>query len=340
MELELLRAGKGDAFILIWGKERSKILIDGGTPIVYKQIREKITALSELKAVFITHIDYDHIGGIIRFIGDKRRKNQIECPIFINTPNLVLVPSDDPKVGIKHGTQLIELLDEYNLNYQHVIQEEMDKIVFNGLHLTILSPNKQIIERLISDWTADEIYQEYLKTKRSTESKVSNNHREIRSVDEIIMDSERIKEWSDDLINSSSISFIAEYEDVRILLLGDAHPDIVSQSLKRLGYSESKKLEVNAIKVSHHGSKHNTTTNLLKLVKTNKYIISTNGSGPYYHPHRETIVRIAHLGEKLIEKDSIQIIFNYPPKYPNQLLTVEERKKYDMEFKTMSSVEL
>lgn len=339
MELELLRAGRGDAFILIWGEEHSKLLIDGGTPIVYKQIRKSIKQLSELKAIFITHIDYDHIGGIIGLIRDKRRNDQIECPIFINTPNLVLTPSVDPKVGIKHGTQLLEIFDEQDLNHHSVIREEMDQIEIDGLKLTILSPNKEIIDQLISDWTANEIYQEYLQAKQ-VESKVSNEQKEISSAEDIIADKESIKEWDKDLINSSSISFVAEYEGVRVLLLGDAHPEVISHSLRSLGYSESNKLELNAVKVSHHGSKHNTTSNLLKLVKTNKYIISTNGSGPYYHPHRETIVRIAHFGQKLIDEDKVQIIFNYPPKHPNQLLTVDEREKYDVEFKTLLRVEL
>lgn len=64
------------------------------------------------------------------------------------------------------------------------------------------------------------------------------------------------------------------------------------------------------VKVSHHGSKHNTSVSLLKLINSKKYLFSTNGKGKNFsHPDIETIYRIITTDNTLDK----ELIFNYKP---------------------------
>lgn len=77
--VDFLDVGQGDA-ILIHGKESGKILIDTGPPkgqldkILLKQ------GISKLDAVFLTHFDADHYGGLLDI------KDKIEVPLIFYGP--------------------------------------------------------------------------------------------------------------------------------------------------------------------------------------------------------------------------------------------------------------
>ena len=106
--------------------------------------------------------------------------------------------------------------------------------------------------------------------------------------------------------NGSSLAMLAEYGGKRCLLLGDAHPDVIVESLKKLGASASKPLELDAVKIAHHGSRGNTTRELLDLIACKRFLVSTNGGNKYGHPDPQTIDSIiAHAGP------GIELVFNY-----------------------------
>ena len=87
--------------------------------------------------------------------------------------------------------------------------------------------------------------------------------------------------------------------------MGDAHPSIVIESLKALGYSTHNPLRIDYIKVSHHGSKGNTNEELLTLIDCNNFIISANGN---HHglPNKKTFARI------IKHFPNANLMFNYP----------------------------
>lgn len=83
MRIKMYPAQNGDAFLL--STNRTNILIDGGYPstfnsYIHKDLRELAARNACLNLVIITHIDADHIGGIIRLLasnGDSNVKNII-----------------------------------------------------------------------------------------------------------------------------------------------------------------------------------------------------------------------------------------------------------------------
>jgi len=79
--------------------------------------------------------------------------------------------------------------------------------------------------------------------------------------------------------NGSSISIIVEIGAGRLLFLGDSWADDNYAALKPMGPTI-----FDAIKIAHHGSVRNTSPDLLTLVDSPHYFISTNGNG-HEHPN-------------------------------------------------------
>jgi beta-lactamase superfamily II metal-dependent hydrolase len=101
--------------------------------------------------------------------------------------------------------------------------------------------------------------------------------------------------------NGSSIAILAEYNGHAVLLTGDAYADVLVESIRQLQRergAEGRKLKLDAVKLSHHGSAHGTTTGLLDQIECPRYLVSSNGD-IFGHPDREAIARvIVHGGER------------------------------------------
>ncbi|TRX35107.1 MBL fold metallo-hydrolase [Flavobacterium sp. ZT3R18] len=326
MKLSILEAGKGDCFILSWGEKNDfHIVIDSGVYGTYRFIKEKLRSIPSLVGIIVTHVDYDHIGGFFKLIQDTEAPIKINFPVFINTPELILFPEDNNLVNYNHGEEFSKILEANNLEKKglYIGMNDTNKINIEGLELTIISPYKKVLDELCVKWTASLIRDNYISESANSD-KVSTENKELKSSEEILNEKEIIHKWDDDLINSSSIAFIANYNGKKILFLADANPDLVCEELEKMGHTEASPLKVESVKLGHHGSKFNTTIDLLKRIKTNSFIISTNGTGPYYHPNRETIVRIAKYGRKLNEAINMDIYTNYELKKEDFITPEEE----------------
>jgi beta-lactamase superfamily II metal-dependent hydrolase len=107
--------------------------------------------------------------------------------------------------------------------------------------------------------------------------------------------------------------------------LADAPSDQIVKALRAFGYSEENPLKIEFMKVSHHGSKNNTCNNLLEIVNTNHYLISTDSTG-HGHPNKRTLARI------LRYSPNATFHFNYDHVKHGVI------KKYDFEdFKTLKA---
>lgn len=79
--------------------------------------------------------------------------------------------------------------------------------------------------------------------------------------------------------------------------------------------------------ISHHGSQHNISNELLDIIECNNFLISTNGGlGRARHPQRETIANILCHPERDYSK-AVNFFFNYSlneiQRYGNQLFNEE-----------------
>ena len=88
--------------------------------------------------------------------------------------------------------------------------------------------------------------------------------------------------------NEASIALMWEYDGKRVLFMGDAEPDDVADRIKAV-YGDDK-LEVEAVKVSHHGSKHSTSKKLLNQVDSGHYFFT--GGNLKDKPSLQAIMKI------------------------------------------------
>jgi len=127
--------------------------------------------------------------------------------------------------------------------------------------------------------------------------------------------------------NGSSISFVLEYANKKLLFLADSHPSLIVESLKKHYINEVFPMKFDLIKLSHHGSILNTSKELLDLIDSENYIISTDGS-IFNHPNIETIARI------IVRKNDFKrtLIFNYPIDLVRELnqFGLKEKYSYDL----------
>ena len=97
--------------------------------------------------------------------------------------------------------------------------------------------------------------------------------------------------------NGSSIAGILEFEGIRIFLAADAQPRILAAAFRTLGATEQDPWRVDAVKVAHHGSRNNTTTELLDLIVSDLFAFSGNGKSSA-RPHDETLAKIVVRGAR------------------------------------------
>lgn len=121
------------------------------------------------------------------------------------------------------------------------------------------------------------------------------------SIDKLKLKSLYIGEFDND--NDSSLIYWMDIDDVSFLFTGDISYKADSKLIKKYGY-----IDVNILKVSHHGSKTGSSDVFISNTLPNIAVIST--SGQYNHPNTEIIDRLdRYLCDRYITKNKGNIVF-------------------------------
>lgn len=345
VKIKPLESFHGDSILVSFDDKGTtrNILIDGGPgntyskpPKALKREIEKIEKSGEnIDLLVITHVDDDHIGGIIRiFEYEDPNLDKIQ-KVWFNSGDLIskffktkvdpgrenpLILRSDPDMSIKQGITLENSLKKMNCWEREVIYSGRDTVRFYGSNINILSPNKKGLRKLNKKWEKEEegevdLAGDYTDYKIPISKLITRRFKEDKSVP-----------------NESSISFLFECQGKKILFLADAHPSVAAGSIKKLGYSSRKKLELDMVKIAHHGSRRNISPGLLKLIKCRNYLISTNGKR-YGLPDKEAMARIISANKK-----KTCIYFNYD--IAGDIFLPEDYRDFDFECKFLNSEEM
>jgi len=325
IKLNILKAGSGDSIHLKYlnnsGIEKN-ILIDGGVGEIYKkEIKHIVSSLNQLDLIIVTHIDKDHIGGINKLLSSK---NLIKIKeVLFNSANLIK-KNNSNFISISDGINLVEHLRKQNIKVNDVALVIGSKWIDSDFTIEFLSPTLEALMHLEKHWSKIEDEQNKLI---SSSTRIDN-----RNLNDIVNEQFKEVKYENDIANWSSLAFEVKYKNINILFLGDAKDSIIVNTLRSYGYSLSKKYKVDYIKLSHHGSKYNTSTEFLEIIECNHFIFSTNGT--HQKPHIQTISRILCNNERNL-KQKIYLYFNYPKEQYElkkvRLLTKEEEIKYNCE---------
>jgi len=387
IRIEVYPALEGDCFLISIGNEiKTNILIDGGFAETYHgYLKPRLLRMAEhgeeLDLVVVTHVDSDHIEGIIELFKENgTAKNPLIIPITevwhnsyrhldsIKQKGEELIPDEkrilagiisqggivskkkknnpNKDVSAKDGSTLAALLynGEYNWNSLYggraINCNNVGLISLTpDINIRMLSPNSESLRKLEKYWVKelrkkkydfkltddklfDDAYEFYLLSQR--DSQQNNENKNVSHKDKkLSLDYLLSKKMSHDgsSVNGSSISFIIEYKEKKLLFLADSHPRKIHKEIQELVYKFNYDPLFDFVKVSHHGSHRNTSVELLSLIDSPIYLFSTNGK-KNNHPNSETIARII---SRKKEETHRHLIFNYPIK--NDLLSDEELKK-------------
>jgi hypothetical protein len=320
-KITFLPARFGDAIWLEYGNEASphNILIDGGTSGTRRQIAsilQKTPQQPHLDLLVITHIDRDHLEGVLGLLEQDSPGFTAE-EVWFNAFRHLPEDPDEVVFSPMQAERLTVRLDALEWGWNRSFGENavclprqglLEPITLaGGMKITLLSPTSEALFRLRSDWE-DEIRQANLRQgvvkppndEAAPEEEVSF---EIPALPDLEVLAASPFQEDTSTANHSSISFLAEYDGKRALFAADAPAPGILASLERL--SPGRPLNLDLLKVSHHGSRYTTSLDLIQKLNCHRYVISTNGS-IFKHPDQEAIARLV-----IGSRGGAHLYFNY-----------------------------
>ncbi|MEJ7812795.1 MAG: hypothetical protein WKG32_20440 [Gemmatimonadaceae bacterium] len=311
--LEALEARHGDALLLHYGDPDAPrlIVIDGGPRGVWtaglaprlEQLKARRSPDGPLavRLVMVSHIDDDHINGILALTdhileqeadGEERpydilgmwhnafddivKKAKAQGAAFEAVSAAAAAGGAVPSLGLDRPTAAVaasvpqgrKLRDNSRaLNLE--VNAPFDDLVAapaagkktvkmgDGLSFVVLGPSDERLDNLEADWKA--------KVKKKPGASAAT----LRRLAAAFLD--------DSVYNLSSIVVLARAGDRSMLLTGDARGDDILKALRSAKLLGGGRLHVNLLKVPHHGSDRNVSTDFFRAITADHYVISANG---------------------------------------------------------------
>ena len=301
--LEALQADQGDSLILHYGPKNNPLVavIDGGPSGVYKRsLRPRLDELRanrdpdaalQLQLVMVSHIDDDHIRGVLDLVQQLAREredgregsfdvlalwhNSFEDIVRGHGPagvpaavSAIATGSAANSAGLSEPARLVvasiaqgrRLRDtaaalslEVNRPFDGPVLAPRTVDWGDGLELTVVGPDRERLEDLQRDWERN-------VRKKSPSAATVAGYLD-RSV-----------------FNLSSIVVLAAFKKKRMLLTGDARGDDILAGLRSAGLLKRRPLHVDILKVPHHGSDRNVETDFFRQIVADHYVVSADGT--------------------------------------------------------------
>lgn len=317
LRLEMLPAAHGDALLVTWGSAREphRMLVDAGPLGTYRTVHDRIAALGnppELDLLVVTHIDGDHIEGVIRLLQDREALGLRIGEFWFNGwPQL---PQSD-RLGADYGEMVGALLSRDDLPWNTAFDGGPVQVppppaslpcveLPGGARVTVLGPGAPELRKLRAHWT--KVLAEAGVTPGRADEALERlaRRKELAARD---LQGRRARPDSS-VANLSSISLLVEHGGRALLLTGDSHSAPLVAAISRLlAERGGDRLPVAAFKLPHHCSRGNVTDELLGLVETRRYLVSTNGAR-YRHPDREALLKVLRHPQR---PRSLELVFNH-----------------------------
>jgi hypothetical protein len=322
LDVEMLPARHGDAILLGWGVpgDRHYMLVDGGPARAYADIATRLSELegNGLDLLVLTHIDGDHIEGTILLVNDADLKLQIGEVWCNGSHHLVgeLGPVQGEILGALVGGRGIPWNASFGGAAILTSQSGPFPVIDlpGNLRVTVLAPDSSALRRLRDAWLAackeaglgfnsPESALLALRSKPQLSPMASYLGRAVPDIRQLA----RSRTGSDrSVANASSLVLLVEYGASRVLLAGDSTPGALTPPVKKLlADRELPSLPLTAFKLPHHGSSQNINAELVRLLPSDHFLFSTNGSY-FKHPDSEAVATILEYG-----RPDSELIFNY-----------------------------
>jgi beta-lactamase superfamily II metal-dependent hydrolase len=305
IRLEVLPAGYGDSLLVSCpvGDRIWRMLVDTGPDECWPELRDRLSAIPKgpdgkrhIDLAVISHIDHDHIGGAALLFGDKALELTFG-DVWFNAPTRPATR------GVAEGQSLAEVLGAgdaklpWNRAFagQRVVTPEEGGFVEVPCRegepkITVLSPAPKQLASLFKVWDKE---LERLRRKEHDKAVAAAGATRGRVALDPKVLAAKVTSVDRAPANGSSIALLVEHGNASVLLAADAFAGVLVPALGAVARQrrQTRGLKVDALKLSHHGSRGNVTVDLLKAIRADHYIVSTNGA-IFNHPDDEAIARV------------------------------------------------
>ena len=353
--IEALPAEQGDCLLLRYGSKTAPrlMIIDGGPGDVYwptlaprlqelkadRKLSEK-SALP-LDLVIVSHIDDDHIGGILELMDEIAEAKDNRAPLpyrvggvwhnsfdeVIGTTPEVLESSISAKFGAASTAEAVlarrpELAHDAAMILASVAQgrrlrDAVKKLrtplnsAFDGKPAMLDGADpKRIIDMGdgLEFVVVGPMQSQLKKLKKKHDDWLKKNKKSRKDAEATLA------AFADgSAANLSSIVIHATCAGKSMLLTGDARGDFIEEGLLAAGLMSKKKPYVtDVLKVPHHGSDNNVTEGFFQNVRATHYVFS--GNGEHGNPERTTFEMLFAARESVesMSNDKFSIHLTYP----------------------------
>lgn len=302
--LEVLPAREGDCLLLTWGSgdKIHRMLTDGGRLASYPYLHDRIRALGPSPVIdhlVVTHIDGDHIEGVIRLLQDRKAmKLSIGEAWFNGWPQIATADL----LGAAQGEMVGALLERDSIAWNRAFDGGPVGIptsgrlpvvdLGGGATATVLGPGRAQLQTLRRNWTS------VLKTagmrpgdQRAALAALAKRKdlAGLEGAGDLLGEKTKLDSSA---ANGSSISMLVEFEGKSVLLTGDSFGPVLERGIGRLLKERGQeRLSVDVVKLPHHCSAGNVSEAFLALLDARRFVISTNGD-KYSHPDKTAVQRV------------------------------------------------
>jgi beta-lactamase superfamily II metal-dependent hydrolase len=237
----------------------------------------------------ISHIDDDHIGGLLNFVDDMdffhRHTDKLKYVWMNYAGDGDYLVHRTGEISVNSGISLRDFLIRNNINIIPDITAGF-KVNISGAGITVLAPDHNALSRLKEYWCKEEFK---IVTSTSDGSIATKNKDynipfkdfEINSYDE-----------DNDVKNNSSIAIVLSYNTQKFLFAADSCSSLILEGLMAQGFISEKIGRFELMHVPHHGSCRNSSKDFFDHIDCTTYIITGNGQNRYQLPNKETIARL------------------------------------------------
>lgn len=328
MTVELLPACEGDA---LWVSHTANgvsfnMLVDGGRLATGRFLVERIRASPDLPVrldlLVVTHVDRDHIEGVIELLAQCDKSELTVGGIWFNgythLPERPLPEDALQAQGAVMGNRLEALILQRGIPWNQPFGGKAvawNEVSFSSvmvapqLRLTVLGPTHGALAALRPKWELECQRAGITPGGSDLQDFVLAQQGAPAAFDFAALYAMPFRD-DDAVANGSSIVLLVEDLDRNgrsVLLAGDAFAHPMEQALRILR-AERDDVRIDALKVPHHGSQRNLSLDLLEAVGCNDYLVSTNGDY-FHHPDDVSLARIVRHGQ--CSGQPATLYFNY-----------------------------
>lgn len=318
--IEMVDVGDADCFLISFADSSNKkdlnIIIDGGKESLLNSRYRSLDVFLEEKhsdmvidGIVVTHIDDDHIGGILRFFNSLllTKKETLQSMFIVyNDYDENFISTRQASDLRKSITKMKERLKTYNntcvTNPVHLLKLKSYEQDYDSLNASIntklrddalpivffsISKRRHLLLENLED---DKVYITFLTPDYPELKSFMYKWRALRTPDKGKIDAK--------VVNNSSISILIEFGGKKVLMTGDAYISKVTTALESIGFDKIGSIDY--IKLAHHGARNNNIglINLAKKTNCCRFFVSANGKDA--HPDKDMIEEIrAEMGSKV-----------------------------------------